>query len=250
MRKILVLALIITSLAASAVFAADTCCEATTNCCNLTAQAPATPLEQPANAQTTTGLIPPPPIYTPFGGTVVTELNLSDADILGIVKQVIPAVGQALRDDETCKMLGTIDPNLSALGKIDFNTLIDAVNGIKNVRFIVVRYNRNLDIKQLQSQFDSGVAKVGTYSKIVSDISNPYGGVAAVYSQPSDGGGIIAYFYEPGARQLVAARVVGSLDYEKLTKWVIETGKLFYCVNQQTIASETDAEPETETETD
>lgn len=235
MKKILIFALIITTLAISAAYAA-------TDCCSTTAQA--APLDQAISSQTTTGLIPPPSIYTPFGGTTVTELHVSDNDILGIIKQVIPAVSQALREDSNKAMLSSVGPELSALSNIDFDTLIDAINGIRDIRFLMIQYNRNLDTKQLLEQFDSGVAKVGTFSKIVSDFSNPYTGFSAVYAQ-SDNGGFIGYVYQPRSRQLIAARVVGSLDYVKLTNWAVNTGKMFYGIRKTVITSETQPQAET-----
>lgn len=241
MRKILVLVLIIVSFTASAAFAADDCCDSTTNSCFIMAQAPAAPLEQTSNGQSATGLIPPPPIYTPFGGKIVTELHFSNNDILGIIRQVIPAIGKALREDSTNTMLSSIDPHLSALSKVDYETLMEATSDIRNIRFILVRYNRKLDTDQLLQQFDLGAAKAGAFSKVISSSDDPYNGIVAVYAQP-DNSGYISYLYQPYSRELVAFRVVGSLDYAKLTNWAIETGKIFYAMFTPIVTNETQTE--------
>lgn len=212
MKKILILSVIITVLATSSIYAADECCPGQV---------------QAVAAGTQTGLIAPPPIYTPFDGTTVTEVHVTDNDVLGIIKQVIPVIGQALKESSTSSMLSSFSLRASAVTMVDLNPLIEAINGVKDVRFIVVQYNRQLDINQLPKQLEAGVAKIGAFSKIASDFSRPSSGVFALYSQSSaeGSGGLVGYMYQPNTRQLIAARVIGSVDFAKLTKWAIDSAK-------------------------
>lgn len=229
MKKILILSVIIAVLATSSIYAADECCPSQAQLC-------------PA-AAAQTGLNAPPPIYTPFDGTIVTEIHITDNDVLGIVKQVIPVIGQTLKEDSTSAILGSVNSHLSAIGKIDLNPLMEAINGIKDIRFIVVQYKRQLDMAQLPKQLEAGAAKIGPFSKLMSDFSNPSNEVFTLFSQTGaeGNGGLVGYVYRPRTRQLLAARVIGSVDFPKLTKWAIDTAKMFYFT---TIPVTSEAQPQ------
>ncbi len=177
----------------------------------------------------TGGLIPPPPIHIPYGGKVVTEIHFSDSDVLGIIKQVLPAVGE---------IIATLAPmsappghpgaeaNALAQGasKLDFRELTDALSGIKDVRVIVAGYGIPVDRETMLSQIEAGVAKTGTFSKVLSDMAfSP--GVFALYAE-SPNAGYLGFAYDPGSRMLYAARIVGFVDVNKLTKWAVDAAKL------------------------
>ncbi|MGQ9454588.1 MAG: hypothetical protein ACUVRS_06865 [Armatimonadota bacterium] len=172
--------------------------------------------------KTSGGLIPPPAIMIPSGAKLLTELNISDKDLLGVIKQMIPAIGEvvttvapmAAGHDVTT---GGVDL-LRVVQKIDFQALADAISGIRHVRILNVTYARQLDIPGLLGQLDSGVSKLGQFSRVVADVGGITPGLLAIYAQ-SDGDGYIGYAYEPGSRKLYAFRILGSADIQKFIKW-------------------------------
>lgn len=178
---------------------------------------------QAVEKKTSGGLIPPPAITVPYGAKVLTDLNISDKDLLGVIKQMIPAIGEvvatvapvmtAARGATT----GGIDM-LGVIQKIDFQALADAISGIRHIRVLNVTYARQLDIPGLLQQLDSGVAKLGQFSRVIADVGGMTPGLLAIYAQ-SDGEGYIGYAYEPGSRKLYAFRILGSADIQKLIKW-------------------------------
>ncbi|MGC8863635.1 MAG: hypothetical protein ACP5R5_12780 [Armatimonadota bacterium] len=174
------------------------------------------------------GLIPPPAISVPYGGKVVTEINFSDKDLLGVIKQIIPAIGE---------VIGTVLPMAAGaakgpvsekavafLSRIDFKGLADAISGITNFRMLVVKYRATIKPPELTAQLDSGVAKLGQFSRVLSDVSRAPG-VLALYAQ-ADGGGYVGYAFDPTARSLYAFRIIGNADYGKLTKWITDAAML------------------------
>ena len=178
------------------------------------------------------GLIPPPAIHIPYGGQIVTEFNFSDNDVLGIIKQAIPAIGEALKAGLPAR--GPEQPPASIAGPfgaaaatvisgIDFKGITEAIEGIKNIRVIVATYPRTMNASKLVKDFESGVAKIGKFSKVASDIAFSPGGFA-VYAQ-SDGGGYVGFAYDSRGGVLYAARVVGFVDIPKLVKALGEIGK-------------------------
>lgn len=179
------------------------------------------------------GLIAPPAIYMPYGGKVVTEVNLSDDDVLGIVKQAIPAAAEAIKDvvAKTGDQPGsTLPPQVMMAASIDIQGLMEAISGITNVRILGVRYGRRMPREEFLDQFNAGVAKAGKFSRIMMDIGQSPGAVA-VYAQP-DNAGYIGVMYNPDSGEAYAARVVGFVDVPKLIKWGGTIAAMFVGVRQ------------------
>jgi len=172
-------------------------------------------------------LIPPPAIYMPYGGKIVSEVNLSDSNVLGIIKQILPALTDLVRVAAdafgTAPVSGKTAVNLEALPDLDFKPLSEVIEGVKNVRFIVVKYPRNADAQKLLAEMDAGVAKVGTFSKVASDFAF-VPGVFAMYAQ-SNKEGYIAFAYDSKKGVLYAGRIVGLVDVAKLTQWISDAMK-------------------------
>ncbi len=165
------------------------------------------------------GLIPPPAIHMPFGGKIITELNVSDQDVLGIIKQAIPAAKEAV--DEIVKQSqeqgGNVHGMLAMASQMDVEGLMQAIDGISNIRVLVVSYGRSITPAQFIDEFSAGVAKIGSFSKILSDVGqSPV--AFAIYAQP-DNAGYMMIAYDPSERQAYAARVVGFVDVPALIKW-------------------------------
>ncbi len=187
-----------------------------------------------ADEVNTATLIPPPAISVPYGGNVVTEINISDADLLGIIKQIIPAIGEIIQVAAPAMSGGSpearVKAQLEALQKIDFQGLADAISGIKNIRVLVVKYPRPPEPSLLLKQLDAGVAKLGQFTRIIVHTGDPMPlpfspSVMAVYAK-ADGQGYVGYGFERG--KLYAFRIVGSADFEKLIKWGTETVKTVF----------------------
>ena len=188
-------------------------------------------------ASTEAGLIPPPAISIPYGGKIVTEINLSDNDVLGIIKQIIPAIGEVVGSVAPMAAKGPVEARaMGAIKELDFKGFADAISGITNVRLLVVKYGLSPQKPELLKQLDAGVAKLGKFSRVLSDVAM-MPGVLALYAE-ADGGGYVGYAFDTNARSLYAARIVGSADVTKLTKWVADAFKLAFGVRVPTAVSE------------
>jgi len=181
-------------------------------------------------AESNTGLIPPPAIHIPYGGKIVTDINFSDSDVLGIVKQVLPSIGNLIVEvlPRAIDAGGTHAKGAAELGTVlsslNFKELSEAISGIKNIRAIVAVYGNNVSPDRMLEQWDRGVAKIGTFSRVVSDIAM-LNGAFALYAQP-DNSGYIGFAYEPGSKVLYAVRIVGFVDVAKITKWAADAARL------------------------
>ncbi len=168
------------------------------------------------------GLIAPPAIPLPYAGRTVTEINISDADLLGVIKQLIPSIGEVLANvapmaGRELDAKGVPSAAAAAAASLDFKGLSDAISGITNVRVVATVYSRNLGQEELIKDLDNGVTKLGKFSRIISDFAMMPGAMA-LYAQ-ADNGGYVGYAYDSKSRVLYAARVVGFVDVPKLTKW-------------------------------
>lgn len=163
-------------------------------------------------------VIAAPAIYLPAGGKVVTEVNLSDDDVLGIIKQALPAVGEVVKEIVGQENVGGKAGMVAGLaGMVDTKELSEAIEGIKNIRLLVVRYPRLVTPEKFIEQFSAGVAKAGPFNKIVSDFGM-FPGALALYALPNNAG-CMGFAYIPAQRTAYAVRVVGGVDVPKLIKW-------------------------------
>ena len=175
------------------------------------------------------GLIPPPTINIPYGGKVVTDINLSDGDVLGIIKQALPSMGDVFSSLAPMAQQATGDPKAAAitgmLANVDFKELAEAISGITNFRLVIAKFpdKGRLSTETVLEQFDQGVGKIGKFSRVASDVGmSP--GAFGLYAAPNNAG-YIGFAFDPGSRTLYAARVVGFVDVAKITKWVADVAK-------------------------
>lgn len=180
-------------------------------------------------------LVQPAPINLPAGGIVTTEISLTDGDVLGLLKQAIPAIADAAKQfmaeysarsqpKEGAKGMRGDAAELSKLAAVDVKGLMEAVDGIKAIRVLIAQYPRGLDTRRFMAEFDMGVGKLGKFSKVVGDVAF-FPGAAAVYAEQGNGG-YVAYAYGPDG-YVYAARIVGSVDVAKLVNWIGKTAVLF-----------------------
>ncbi len=171
-------------------------------------------------------VVTPAAIYMPAGGKVVTEVNLGDADVLGMVKQSIPAVGDVLR--ELAPSIGKemrIDSHVDVASLINLDEFAQAIAGVKDVRLLLVRYPKTMTPQRFVAEFTRGVAKTGAFNKTITDFGF-FPGSVRLFSAP-DNGGIIAFAYNPDEHLAYALRVVGGEDVPKLIRWGGRIVKVF-----------------------
>jgi len=170
----------------------------------------------------------PPQIMMPYGSDVVTEVNISDTDLLKVIKGFVPMIGDlakgGLRQNVEAvvgQQAGTQGPNVSAvLDTLDLKPLSEAIDGVKSIRILIANYPGKVQKKELLSALDSGAKKIGTFKRIISDVQFTKG-VVAVYAQEQNKG-YLAYMYEPNSQMLYAGRLVGFLDIQKIIAWGME----------------------------
>jgi hypothetical protein len=189
------------------------------------------------------GVASPPAIYLPAGGKVVTEINLSDSDVLGIIKESIPALADVARELLPLKMGASPEAAEAIVNAIDVTGLMEAINGITNVRVVIAKYPSKISPERFVKEFNAGVAKAGQFNRILTDFGFS-GGAAGLYALP-DNQGTIGFAYDPGQRTAYAARVVGGLDVPKLIKWAGNVAKTIGVQRQSAVEEAPEEAPET-----
>lgn len=179
----------------------------------------------------TTTLISPPAIYMPAGGKVVTEINVSDDDVLGVIKKAIPALADVAKDIAPQAGKGDGNPITSIAGNVDLTGLSDAISGIKSVRVLIARYPVAVSAEKFLDEFNKGAAKAGHFSKILSDFGT-FPGAVGLYALPNNEG-CMGFAYDPRKHTAYAARVVGGIDVPKLIKWGGGIAKMFVGTKNQ-----------------
>lgn len=166
-------------------------------------------------------MTPPPAIYLPYGGKIVTEINLSDDDVLGIIKQSIPALADVARELLPLKFGEKAE---AVAGAIDVTDLMQAIGGVTNVRIVIAKYPSKISPERFLKEFDAGVTKAGRFNKVLTDFGF-CGGAAGLYALPGNAG-CMGFTYDPAERTVYAARVVGGLDVPRLIRWIGNIAKV------------------------
>lgn len=188
-------------------------------------------------------VVAPPAINMPAGAKIVTEINLSDEDVLGIVKQSIPAVADVLKElaPEIAHRAGAqSSPDWAKL--ISLDELSQAISGVKAVRLLVARYPKTMTRERFLSEFGMGVAKTGRFNKILSDFGF-FPGSMGMFAAPENAG-LIGFAYDSRRCTAYAVRVVGGLDVPKLIHWSGEIAKMFVTVGTEVEQSPSKPVPE------
>ena len=174
-------------------------------------------------------LMKPSSINLPYGATIKTEINLTENDLLPTIKSLIPMIGELAKMGAVQEMGASMAPGVGEMGaqmmsgidELDTTQLAAAVEGVKAVRLLIGTYPRNSSPKKFQMDFEKGLVKTGTFSKVLGNIQDT---AVGVYSQ-SNNGGFVAYMYDPQQGTVAAGRLVGFLDIEKVMNWVMEMAK-------------------------
>jgi len=155
----------------------------------------------------------PPEILAPPGGTLVTEINLSDSDVLGMLKQAIQGFAQSAA--------GSPGELGMALKSMDLNTLAEAIQGVKSLRVMQFKLGAGsepgkiLDFYQGQLMPAEGTSG---WSRILYDTSMVPKGAVAIYSRAGQD------FFGVGAdgagKRAFVFRTSGFVDVPKFATWL------------------------------
>lgn len=195
--------------------------------------------------------VAPPAIHLPHGAKVQTELNFGNNDVLGLVKELLPALGDLVSIGSAAGGPMGLGPGgplpvpAEMLSQIDFRPLAEVLDGITNFRMIVASHKTGVPADDILAQFSSGAAKAGRFNRIITNLP-VNAGVLAVFAQ-ADGAGYLFYNYNAGDGKIQAVRLSGKVDVAKLMKWATETMKMFAVkaredVTEEPPASEDDTE--------
>jgi hypothetical protein len=174
-------------------------------------------------------LMKPWALNVPFGANITTEVNLTDNDLLPTIKGLIPMIGDLAKMGAAQSLGATVAPAagemgaavLASVNDLDTTQLAGAVKDVKAVRILSGSYSRRLSPKDFQMEFEKGLNKMGTFTKVLGNIQDT---AVGLYSQGNNGG-YVGYTYDPKKGTFMAGRLVGSLDFEKIAAWGMEMAK-------------------------
>lgn len=165
----------------------------------------------------------PPAINLPAGGKVVTEINVSDEDVLGMVKSSIPAIADVLKN-LTAGESGSSRALPEWAKSISTQELSEAISGVRGIRVIIARYAKPIEPEKFVEQFGMGVVKLGQFNSIATDFGTlPV--AAGLYAAPENAG-MVGFAYSRASGTAYAVRIVGGLDLPKLIHWAGEVARL------------------------
>ena len=179
-------------------------------------------------------IFPAAAVYLPYGSEIKTELNLSDDDILGFIKNLIPMIKEYAPKliEANVGSVGNEGAKYSEMLKtMDITPLQEAISGVKSIRILVADFKGKETSKQMLSYFEKGALKTGNFNKLMSDSGN-FGSASAIYLE-ADKGGYLAYKYDEYNKEIYSARLIGFLDVEKITKWVMEQSLKYSIIQKQ-----------------
>ncbi|MBI2842071.1 MAG: hypothetical protein HYX78_01580 [Armatimonadetes bacterium] len=158
-----------------------------------------------------------PEIAAPPGGTLITELNLSEADILGMIKQALPAFSQAVAN--ASGEFGTM------LQKLDLNTLAEAIAGIRQIHAMQFKLDPNVKPDVIMSFYQDQFSPEQGWNRVLYDASKGPKGAAAVYAR--SGQEFFGIGVDSAKQRAFAVRTVGFVDVPKLAAWSGQAIKVF-----------------------
>lgn len=161
---------------------------------------------------------PSPDIPAPAGAKLMAEINLADSDVLGMIKQAIPAFSQGAS--------GASGELGAFLAGIDLNSLSDAIRDVKQVRAMQFKLTQKCDPASIVSFYETKFPTSQGWSRLIYDTTSIPNGAAAVYSRSGQ-----EFFFvgvDPSKNLVYAVHVVGFVDIPKLAAWGGRAAKLYY----------------------
>lgn len=159
----------------------------------------------------------PSEIATPPGTTLITEISLSDSDILGMIKQAIPAFAQSAAGAKG--EMGVF------LQNIDLNTLSEAIQGLKFIRFTQFEMTPQTTAPEVLAFFEEHASEQSDpgWSRILFDSSMAQKGTVEVFTR--GGQDFYGFAVNPAQKRAFAFRTVGFVDIPKFASWVGKAAK-------------------------
>lgn len=173
-----------------------------------------------------------PDIPAPPNSTLVTEINLSESDILGMIKAAIPAFAEAVTSTP-----GELSYLISQL---NLNALVDSIRDVKQIRVVQYRLLPGIDSKGILDFYDQSLPDSEGWSRLLYDISALPKGAAAIYTR--SGQDFLIVGIDPSKNAVFAARTVGFVDVPKLAEWVGKALSYFVFLDVQK-KQETESQP-------
>lgn len=159
------------------------------------------------------GCAQPPDIPAPEGAVLVSEVNMSDADIFGVIKQAIPAFTQGAAG--ASGELGIL------LANLDLNMLTEAIHGVERVRAVGFALPEGADPMAVLALYEREFSAVSGWSRIIYDVASLPKNAGAVYTRA--GQEFVCIGLEPAKRRLFIVRTAGFVDVPKLATWIGRT---------------------------
>lgn len=177
----------------------------------------------------------PPEIQTPPGATLVTEINISDQDVLGMIKQAIPAFAQA--------SAGAKGSWGDTLKNIDLNTLAEAIEDVRGVRATQFKLGAGAAPDKILTFYQGQLDPADGWSRILYDTSMVKNGVVAVYSR--GGQDFFAVSVDAGKQTAFVVRTVGFVNVPKLAAWAGKSARFFMEAKDRAVAAASAAKSQT-----
>jgi hypothetical protein len=152
----------------------------------------------------------PPEIVAPPGGALITEVNLSDNDVLGMLKQAIDAFAQSSKGAK-----GEIGQGLKA---VDLSTLAEAIQGVSAIRAMQFKLTPGTSAGAVLNFYQTQLPTTQGWSRILFDTSMAPKGAMAVYTR--GGQEYFSIGIDPSKNRAYVARTIGSVDVPKFASWL------------------------------
>lgn len=159
-----------------------------------------------------------PEIAIPPGGTLVTEINLSENDLLGVIKQAIPAFTQSAA--------GATGEIGQLIKNIDLNTFVEAIQGVRHIRAMQFKLSSGAAPSTILRFYENRLAaeENSAWTRTLFDASSPEKGQVMVLTK--GGQEYFGVATDTKESRVFVIRTVGSVDMVKLAAWAGQTAKL------------------------
>lgn len=156
------------------------------------------------------------PMYP--GAIVVGEVNISEDDILGVVKETIAAFAASKGAPDGANKL---EERIAAL---NLEELTQVICGIQQVRVVrcKLKQPKKQDLRSVVDFYDCAMSK-GPWRRIALNLDKP-NEASAVYALPGNKGFFAMHTRTVGAGSVLSlARTVGFIDVPKAAAWLRKT---------------------------
>jgi hypothetical protein len=149
-----------------------------------------------------------PAFMLPEGAAVNMEINLSQGDILGMVKQAIPAF--------KARVMETNNEVADFVNTLNFDDLYAAIEGVQAVRVVQFSQPKPIDADALLAHFAAQASEENGWTRIYF-LRLETGATFAAYTQC--GSSYYSVLADPNTGLTGVATVTGPIDIVKLAGW-------------------------------